>query len=71
MVKLILIRKASHGQKCGNNMSNLVIDLSLHIRQNRTYNLHIKTVTFNLRYYIPPFLWTKIINIQILEKEPA
>lgn len=42
MIKFILIPKASHCQKSGNKMSNWVIGLILHLRQNSTYNLHIK-----------------------------
>lgn len=38
----ISIRKTSHGQKTGNELSNWVFGLTLQISQNSTWNLHIK-----------------------------
>lgn len=43
-------------------MSNLVIDLSLHIRQNRTDNLHIKNGYFEFKILQQPYIQKKFSN---------
>lgn len=51
MVEFVFIRKASHVQNKGDKMSNLVIDLTLHIRQNSTYDMQNKNGCFKFQIF--------------------